>query len=132
MSCKTTIEAPPPALVEIVPPPAPEVLVEVAAESAVEVTAQDCVTEIEPPAEIVIEVLGAGLRGPPGPPGASFNFTQATPSALWTINHELGFRPVVALFTVGGIAFVGQIQHTSANQTLVHLNSPMAGSARLN
>jgi len=28
----------------------------------------------------------------------AFNFTQATPSAAWSINHELNCKPVIDVF----------------------------------
>ena len=74
----------------------------------------------------------AGPQGPQGPAGTSFEFTQSTPSATWTINHNLGYYPQVALFTTGGVEFEGMITHTSLNQTVINLTSPVAGTARLN
>jgi len=88
---------------------------------------------VETPAQ-AIGVFGIGPRGEPGPAGpagASFNFSQSSPALLWTINHGLGFRPNVQLFTVGGVEFEAQILHTSNIQTLVYHNSPIAGTARL-
>lgn len=63
---------------------------------------------------------------------AAFVFTQATPAATWTINHNLGYRPAVELFDQGGNEFDADIVHVSNNQVVVYLNIAAAGAARLN
>ena len=65
------------------------------------------------------------------PSAAAFVFTQATPAAMWTINHNLGYRPTVELFTLGGEEFDADVIHVSNNQTVVYLNTAIAGTARL-
>ncbi len=61
---------------------------------------------------------------------AGFDFTQSGASSTWTINHNLGRRPVVQLFTVGGVRFQAEIIHMSVNQAVVNLSSAIAGTAR--
>lgn len=56
--------------------------------------------------------------------------TQASASATWTINHNLGRRPLVQLYTVGGVEFAAEITHTSVNQAVVTMASAIAGTAR--
>lgn len=75
-----------------------------------------------------------GVQGPPGIPGdgAAYVHTQDVAATTWTINHNLGFRPVVELLTVGGLEFAAAVQHTSLNQVVVTMNTPLAGYARLN
>jgi hypothetical protein len=82
----------------------------------------------QPKTNIVVTTLG-----PPGPPGpvAGFDFTQSSAAVSWTINHNLGYRPSVQVFNVGGLEVLGEIQHTSNNQTIVTFNTAMAGTARL-
>lgn len=70
--------------------------------------------------------------GPPGPAGPFFEFDQPTPSALWTINHNLGFYPDIALFTVGGAKFEAETINISVNQVQVFHSAAIAGRARLN
>ncbi len=60
-----------------------------------------------------------------------FTFTQIAPSAIWTINHNLGYRPSVELRTPGGAVFGADVTHISANQVLVTLVALMAGTAHL-
>jgi hypothetical protein len=62
----------------------------------------------------------------------SFNFEQVTPSATWTINHNLGYKPAIDLFSVGSQEIDGSVVHTSSNQVVVTFNVPTAGFARLN
>lgn len=73
--------------------------------------------------------------GPPGPAGggdsAAYVHTQASASATWTIAHNLGFFPDVAVFTVGGVEVVAEVVHTSTLVTVVQFAAPMSGSARL-
>lgn len=86
--------------------------------------------EVQVGASIVVEQAASG---PPGPPGgtAGVNFIQPTPASVWTINHNLGYRPGVELLDTGGNEFVAQVLHTSVNQVVVTLADPIAGSARL-
>lgn len=60
-----------------------------------------------------------------------FEFTQSTASDTWTINHNLGFKPTVTVFSVGGMEVEADVQHTSLNQSIIYFNNPFAGSARL-
>lgn len=79
-----------------------------------------------------VQVNVPGLQGPTGAPGGSFlEFTQPTPATTWTINHNFGYRPVVELFSVGGMEMWADVTHTSVNQVVVQFNSPTAGAARL-
>jgi hypothetical protein len=70
-----------------------------------------------------------GVPGPPGPPGTAYEHSQGSASTIWTINHNLGYRPNVTLLTVGGVAFEGAITHTSNNQAVASFATPVAGSA---
>jgi len=62
--------------------------------------------------------------------GIGYLHTQAAPALVWTVNHNLGYRPVVELFTVGQVEFDAEIVHTSENQCVVYLVKEMAGFAR--
>ena len=86
------------------------------------------VTVIQPPGTISTTLaVGQGPAGPPGSVGGQFTFTQASPSATWTVNHNLGFRPNVSLITLGGAEVWGEVLHVSANQVLVTFDGPIAG-----
>ena len=78
-------------------------------------------------------VYGGPGVGPPGPSGnaAVYEHTQGSPNDVWTINHNLGFKPIVEAFTPGGLWMVAEVLHVSVNQTLITFNIPTAGFARL-
>lgn len=76
-----------------------------------------------------VEVQVAGLRGRPGSPG--YDHTQASPATTWIIAHNLGLRPSVQTFSVGGVEIIGAVQHLSFNTLTVTFAVAVAGTARL-
>lgn len=94
--------------------------------------ADGIVVEVPAAARAEVAVTGLGAPGPAGPSGSvsSYTHTQASASATWTINHNLGRRPLIQLYTTGGVEFDGQITHTSDNQAIVDLAGAVAGTAR--
>lgn len=81
---------------------------------------------ITPPGMRVV----VGARGLPGINGAGFLHAQASPSAEWVINHNLGFRPSATVLSPGGVEVEAQIIHVSANQLRVIFLTPQSGSVR--
>lgn len=67
---------------------------------------------------------------PLGAGSASFIHTQGSAATSWTVNHNLGFRPAVEVFSVGGAEIDAEVLHTSPNQTVISFNAATAGSAR--
>lgn len=61
---------------------------------------------------------------------SGFNYVQVSPSDEWIVNHNLGYKPNVQMFTAGGVIMLGEIIHISNNQTRIYFNIPLAGSAR--
>jgi hypothetical protein len=89
------------------------------------------VVEVLVPSPVsVVEVLIPGPQGPGGS-GSAFTFTQASAATTWTINHNLGVRPVVTVLSVGGMEVEAEVTHTSINQTVVNFVTATAGTARL-
>lgn len=83
------------------------------------------------PATVSLQV---GVQGPPGPAGSSsfhVQHDQISAAAAWTINHNLGKRPNVSVFTVGGAEVWAEILHISADQLQIHFDVPFAGFAIL-
>ena len=81
-----------------------------------------------------VKVVTVGVQGPAGAPGASgagYNHVQATPAAVWTIPHNLGFRPGVELTDAGGSEIEGDVLHLSLNTVQVTFTQAIAGRARL-
>jgi hypothetical protein len=73
-------------------------------------------------------VVGQGPAGASG--GASLPpFQFLTPIATWVINHNLGRRPLVGVFSVGGVEMMAEVIHTSVNQVQVIFDNVTAGYA---
>lgn len=102
------------AIVKVAPPPLPTVTT-------------------APPGPENVRVLP--VAGPPGPAGGSnFRFDQAIPAAVWTIEHNLGRRPVsVALFSDDFAQEYGEfaVQHLDLNSLRISMETPTAGVALL-
>lgn len=62
--------------------------------------------------------------------GGSYTHTQSVDSDLWTVNHNLGYRPDTEVFSVGGEKILAEVLHTSLNQALVYWSAPKSGSVR--
>lgn len=81
----------------------------------------------------VVSVVAAAEQGPPGPPGVSSNasheHTQSVAADVWTVNHNLGFRPAVSLLSVGGREMWAEVIHTSVNQFVAYFDAPTTGIA---
>jgi hypothetical protein len=86
-----------------------------------------------------VEIVPAGaivIQGPQGVKGdegeaPTYTHTQAQASNIWTINHNLGFRPDVAILNAGQMEVDGAITHISENITVIYFSSAMTGTARL-
>lgn len=87
--------------------------------------------EVQQPAIVLSPYGPQGAQGPAGPASAFYVHTQSTPATLWTIPHNLGFRPTVSVTTNGGLEVLADVQHLSDNTLTVSLLTAMAGIARL-
>ncbi len=79
--------------------------------------------------DITVELISTGIPGPPGPAGG-YTHTQASASALWTIPHNLGYRPAVQAFSAGGVQTIGTLTHLDLNTCTLAFVVPVAGTAR--
>lgn len=77
-----------------------------------------------------VSILLVGTQGPAGASGAGFVHTQSAAAVEWTVNHNLGFKPVTEVFDTGGNALEVQVLHISDNQLKVYLTAARAGIAR--
>lgn len=78
----------------------------------------------------VIQVTPRGMPGPPG--GARYLHTQGAASASWTVNHNLGIRPQVQVFSPGWVEVEAATLHVDANQMIISFNTPQTGFAVFN
>lgn len=77
-----------------------------------------------------------GIQGPPGAqgidgtPGARYSHVQGSLASIWTVPHNLGFRPNVTITTTGGQEiWGGEILHLSSNTLTLTFDVPFAGYA---
>lgn len=55
--------------------------------------------------------------------------TEASPVTPWTINHNLGRRVNVGVYTAGGVEVFAEVLLASDNQAIVTFDAPTAGYA---
>ena len=85
----------------------------------------------------VINQITVASPGPQGPAGAftpadiAYTHTQAISSAVWTINHNLGFRPVGIVLDSAGTQCEGTISYPTVNQMVITFTSAFTGNAYL-
>jgi len=74
-----------------------------------------------------------GATGPQGPAGAVTNvfYThyQNTPTAVWTINHNLGNYPTAIVYDSANNQVEGAIAQPSTNQIVITFSSAFSGYA---
>jgi hypothetical protein len=63
--------------------------------------------------------------------GVAYQHNQVSAAGVWTINHNLGFRPSVSILDTGGNEIEADVRHTSTNQLVIYFAIPLAGVARL-
>jgi hypothetical protein len=82
----------------------------------------------------VVTVATVGPQGPAGSGGGSgtaYEFIQGSAATTWTINHNLGYKPIVDVYDTGSQQIEAAVTHPTINQTLIVLTAPAAGFARL-
>ena len=99
--------------------------------NTVTVTENGSSTVVTVPVTSTVTAVTAGPQGPPGASGAGYDFIQSSSSAIWTINHNLGFKPGVDVYDSGSQQIQAEVSHTSVNQTVILLTASTTGFARL-
>ena len=99
------------------------------------------VTVTESPTNVTITDTGiqgatgaTGATGPQGPQGVSggqYTHTQNSPSATWTIAHNLTFNPNVTVIDSAGTAVEGSYVFTDINNLTITFSASFAGYAYL-
>ena len=75
--------------------------------------------------------------GPQGPAGTfnvgsvSFTYYQTPASSTWTIDHNLGFKPVAVVIDSAGTNCEGSISYPNNNTMVITFNSAFEGTAYL-
>jgi hypothetical protein len=70
-----------------------------------------------------------GAMGLPGLAGGVVVFTQSTPSASWTINHNLGFIPEVVVLDSANDMVEGDIDYVNNDTLILTFSAAFAGTA---
>lgn len=65
-------------------------------------------------------------------PDKKYVHTQSTPSAVWTITHNLKKFPSVTIVDSSGSVVIGEVNYTNNNQLTVTFNAGFSGKAYLN
>jgi len=84
-------------------------------------------------------VGNTGQQGPAGPQGipgdsvasSSFVYEQQSSSSVWSITHNLGYRPSVFTTDYAHNTLEGDIVHTSVNQVIITFTDSVVGYAYL-
>lgn len=61
---------------------------------------------------------------------SGYTFTQNTPLAEWTVAHNLGYKPLVQIFSLGSNQVEAEIVHLSINTFRVIFNNAFSGYAK--
>jgi len=85
--------------------------------------------EADPTSVVILTDIAAVIRGEKGEPGVAVEHVQLSPSDTWVCNHNLGYRPNVGVFSVGGVEMFACVIQASVNQVLVYFDSPTTGFA---
>ncbi|SDH68687.1 hypothetical protein SAMN05421505_12079 [Sinosporangium album] len=81
----------------------------------------------------VVDVVEAGYTMPGGGGGGPVSYThvQTVPAAVWTINHQLGYRPAITVLDVDGDPVDGTPAYPSLNSMTITFAATVAGVAHL-
>lgn len=71
----------------------------------------------------------SGLGGNPRVTRTTIQHTELSPVSPWVINHNLGRRVNVEVYTLGGVRILADVMQVSVNQTIVTFDTPQAGYA---
>jgi hypothetical protein len=64
-------------------------------------------------------------------PAVAFAHTQQTPSATWTIAHNLNFHPNVTVVDSAGTIVEGEMTYVDQNNMILSFQSAFSGNAYL-
>jgi hypothetical protein len=79
-----------------------------------------------------------GPPGPPGPPGKDgtgdlhYVHTQGTPSAVWTVQHDLGKWGSVTVLDSANSWLLTDVEYLDENTLVITLAAPASGKALVN
>jgi hypothetical protein len=90
---------------------------------------QEPVTNVNVVAQPVPNLI-VNAPGPQGPPVQIFYVhTQGSPSAVWTINHNLNGQPTAVVLDSAGTQCEGTFSYPSVNQMVITFTAAFSGTA---
>ena len=79
-----------------------------------------------------VNTITFASEGPQGPTGVgAYAHMQGVPSATWTINHNLGFKPNITVVDSAGNIVEGAYDYVSNNQLIATFSGAFSGTAYL-
>jgi hypothetical protein len=92
-------------------------------QNIIDVNTAGCVTRINLNPAVTINNTSSS--------GSQYTFNQTTPSAIWTINHSLGFVPNVYTVDNTGANIIGTINSSTTSTLVLSFSKPVSGYAYL-
>lgn len=75
----------------------------------------------------IVEVTAPGPQG--NPADVFYTHVQSIPSAVWTINHNLGGEPTAVVLDSAGTQCEGTFSYPSKNQMVITFTAAFGGTA---
>lgn len=92
----------------------------------------DIPTVVVTPIVPTVVITAPGPQGPAGNSASIFYiFNQATPSSVWTINHNLNGYPALTVFDSANSECVGTINYVDTNNLTLTFSTAFSGTAYL-
>lgn len=108
----------------------PHAIIENSLLAALHLTDEEGESLVVEVSSVSLVFVETGIPGPAGPGAGRYTHTQSSPSALWTVNHNLGYKPsAVRILSVGGLELIAAVLDISDDQLQVSFSTPTAGSA---
>ena len=86
---------------------------------------------LRPDLEVILDQLGMDLE-PAGEVTRCADWVQEVPSAVWTVRHGLGRRPLVQVVVGDEVVTPASVRHSADSMTCyIAFQTPTAGTARL-
>lgn len=91
--------------------------------------AEDVFALVVQPEQSPAVLVSVGEQGPSGASAASYMHSQPSGAAEWIVNHNLGYRPAVSAYSVGGQWMLANVVHMSLDQARIYFDDPVVGFA---
>lgn len=79
-----------------------------------------------------VQISSPGPQGAPGvfnPGDVAYTHVQSVSSAVWTIDHNLGFNPTAVVLDSAGTQCEGSFSYPTVNRLIITFTAPFTGTA---